>query len=194
MPTPDDFLKMDFSRGFDQMRHCDTLYATAVQFIFAVYIALAAATVLFLNQPQISNAAYLGLSLLYGMVAIIGVLLLAFLLRIRRDFTLAARFTNDVRRYYLARMDTDPTNAAQSPARQEPPRMPGTGRPQTASMYCVAFFNTVLLSASILFFRHYTSLLYQNSFVLYFWLFIFLILAPLIVQIAWIVISLHRNR
>jgi hypothetical protein len=193
MPTPDDVLKLEFNQAFDQMRHYDTLYATAVHFIFAVYIALAAATVLFLNQPQISNATYLGLSVLYAMVAVVGVLLLAFLLRNRRDFTLAARFTNDIRRYYLARMDSDPTSAAGLPARPELPRMPDTGRPQTVHMHCVAFFNTALVSASILFFRHYVSLLYQNTFVLYFWLFIFLILTPLLVQIVWIVITLHRK-
>jgi hypothetical protein len=193
MTGAEDLLKADFDQCFIQMRHYDTIFTTVTNFSFAFFTAVVTATILFLYQSQIPNSAYFGLSILFGLVAIIGILILSFLLRNRCYFTFVARFVNEVRGYYLSQIDSNFKNETGLPASSNYPRMLSPGSTQTIHMYFVALFNTAYISASILVFQYYSSLLKQNCFVLNLKFFSILALIVLLIQIAWIIIYLHKK-
>jgi len=191
MSIAEDLLKADFDQCFNQMRHYDGIFTTVVNFAFAFFTAVATATVALLLQSNIPNSAYLGLSILYCLVAIIGMLILAFLLRNRCYFAFVARFVNEVRGYYLPQIDPNFSNQTGLPTSPRKPRMLSPGSTHVIHMYFIAFFNTASIAASILIYRYYASLTYQSAFVLNFGLFIFLVLFILTIQIIWIILYLR---
>lgn len=193
MPSTEDLLKADFDQCFNQMRHYDTIFTTVVNFAFAFFTAVVTATIVFLYHSQIPNSAYFGLSILFGLVATIGILILAFLLRNRCYFTFFARFVNEVRGYYLSQNDSKFKNETGLPSSSNRPRMFSPGSTQTIYMYFVALFNTAFISASILTFRYFSCLLNQNSFALNLKLSIILAFIILLIQIAWIIIYLYKK-
>ena len=193
MPNPDDLLKADFKQCFKQMRHYDSIFTTLVIFAFVFFTAVVTATIVFSYQAHPPNSAYLGLSILYGLVATIGVLILAILLRNRVSFAFSARFVNEVRGYYLSQIDSNFKNKTGLPVSSKFPRILNPGSVQTIQMYFVVLFNAAFASASILTFRCYSNQFCQDSFVPNFWFFAILTAIALIIQICWIILYLRSK-
>ena len=186
-----EFLKTDFEQCFNQMRHYDTIFIAVVNFTFAFFAAISAASIVFLCEKDPSNATYLALSFLYGIVAIIGLLILSLLLRNRCYFTFVARYVNEVRGNYLKNLNANFSNKTGLPTSPGSPRLFSPGSTQTILMYFVAIFNTVFAAGSIITFRVYSAKVDQTIFELHFLNSSIVAIIGVLIQVIWIILYLY---
>jgi hypothetical protein len=150
MSVFEDLLHSDFEQCFEQMRHYDDAFQSALQFAYTGVVAVAGAsgTLLQIWHANPLNLATVSLILLFSWLA--GVVILMLLAKNRVYFAKVARYVNEIRHLYLEKRPAGIANKADMFNKVAFPAILDFASTQTFQIYLVSAFDSFLFASGII--------------------------------------------
>jgi len=134
----------DFSQSFSQLRHYDTAYTSMMRFAFTGYTAVFGAVfTIYVDMHQDHSNISIFLATLMGVVTLMGLLVLATLVRNRIYYVTMARHLNDYRKFIIEKKPYGFTPCAEIYADPKKPAFFHFTSSHIVILHFVAFLNAL---------------------------------------------------
>lgn len=144
-----EFLKADFEQCQQWMRHYDSSFSQMISFLYSGYAAIITAVYVLYSSFPAKHEAIVGASMLLSFSSLVSPIFLFWLMKNRVNFTIVARWVNEIRGNYMQSEVPEIKNISKIYINPKYPPYFNPGSTHILFLYFTAFCSSVLFSLTV---------------------------------------------